>query len=672
MNAETPTSALAGNIPVREFLRAFPFYLAWNAQNRIVEVGPSLRKVCPCVEPAQNLTDALRLVRPHGELSASFFNDHRDQLFVLEDRTNQRLLRGGYLPLEQLGLGVFLGTPWMTSPDQIAAHGLALGDFAVHDQTLDLLLLLQTQQTAANDLRQLNAKLVAKREQLIEQEARARKLALVASSTDNAVILTDGEMRFEWVNEAFTRMTGWSALDVRQEKLWDFLIHSAAEPISFSDAENLLNKGLIFHKELPQFRRDGSCYWLSIEVQRLRDDAREVASLMAIGRDVTEKKQAEKRLRRREMEARRQRDEAHRQRDELEWIYNNAPIGLCYLDKDLRYRRVNRYLAEINGVGVEEHIGRSVGEVVPSFATRIEREARNVIRTRRPARYEDVTYISSAEHSRRYFNESWCPAFDEKGEVSGMTLLVEEVTDQRRLLLLGEADQRKNAFLATLAHELRNPLAPIKSALQLVQMSDADDLMRDENLAALRIAERQVDHLVRLVDDLLEVARITHGKIRLKKENIDLLDVLPQALDLVRPLLLKQGHQLTYEAPTPPLPVSGDSVRLVQVFANLLENAIKYTPPGGVISLSVAIEGAEAIVRVKDNGRGIPPEKLASIWDLFAQVEYGTREARGGIGIGLALARTITELHNGRVGATSLGIGMGSEFFVGIPLAVAS
>ncbi len=670
MSVETPNSALAGNVPLREFLRAFPFYLAWDAKDRIIEVGPSLRKVCPSVEPGKSLNDSLRLIRPHGQLSASFFRDHEDQLFILEDRANKRLLRGGHLSLEQLGVGVFLGTPWMTRPDQIAAYGLSLGDFAVHDQTLDLLLLLQTQQTAANDLRQLNLRLVAKREQLIEQEARARKLALVASSTDNAVILTDAEMRFEWVNEAFERMTGWSADEVRQKTLWNFLSESVSAPISFDDAENWLNQGLIFQKELLQVRPDGSSYWLSLEVQRLRDDAREVATLMATGRDVTEKKQAEERLRAREIEARRQRDEARRQRDELEWIYNNAPIGLCYLDKDLRYRRVNRYLAKINGLPVEAHIGRSVRDVFPSIADRVEQEALNVIRTRSPARYEDITHMASTDVGRRYFNESWCPALDDKGEVTGMTLLVEEITDQRRLHLLREADRRKNEFLATLAHELRNPLAPIKSALQLVQMSDGDDpAIRRENLAALRIAERQVDHLVRLVDDLLEVARITHGKIKLKKEELDLLDILPQALDLVQPLLSKQGHQLTYEAPTTPLPVSGDNVRLVQVFANLLENAVKYTPPGGALVISAAAEGAEAVVRVKDNGRGIPPEKLASIWDLFSQVEYGTRESRGGIGIGLALTRTIIELHDGRVGASSPGIGRGSEFWVSLPLA---
>lgn len=670
MSVPAPPSTLVGELPGGEFLRAFPFYIAWNGEGVLVEVGPSLRKICPAAQPGARLDAVFRLVRPRGAFSPEFFADHADQLFVIEDRQNFRLLRGGFLSIPKGDLGVLLATPWLTHPEQLSAYGLTLSDFSVHDQTLDLLHLIQTQQMAANDLRQLNAKLIEKRALLIEQEARARKLALVASSTDNAVILTDAEMRFEWVNDAFTRMTGWASEDVHRRCLWDFLADDAPEPIDRDEADACLRDGKVFRAERLQRRRGGNPYWLSIEVQRLPEDARQVASLMVIGRDVTERKLGEEALRQSEMEARTQRDEARRQRDELEWIYNTAHIGICFLDRDLRFRRVNRWLAEINGVPVEDHIGKRVRDIVPAVAARVEEEARNVIRTRRPARYEDVTGETPSQPAAiRYFNESWYPAFDDRGDVAGLTLLVEEITDQRRVRVLKEADRRKNEFLATLAHELRNPLAPIKTALQLVQMADADDpATRDENRAALRIAERQVDHLVRLVDDLLEVARITHGKIELRKEPTDLSTILPQAVDLVRPQLEKKGHRLIYDAHPAVLPIFGDKVRLVQVFANLLDNAIKYTPGGGAIRLIASAEGAEAIVRLIDNGQGIPAEKLASIWDLFAQVEYGPPQANGGIGIGLALARNLVELHGGHVSAKSRGIGMGSEFLVALPL----
>lgn len=668
MTAPATDATVLAHIPAEAFLQAFPFYFAWDADGVIVETGPSLKKVCPDVAPGRRLKDAFRLIRPRGELSPAFFREKADQLFIVEDKSNNRLLRGGYLALPGFHVGVMLGTPWVTHPDQLASFGLTIDNFAVHDQTLDLLLLVQTQQTAANDLRQLNATLIEKRARLLEQEGRLRKLALVASSTDNAVILTDADMRFEWVNEAFSRMTGWPAEDVHHKRLWDFISATSADSIPLQRLMDCLQAGRVFRAELSQRRRDGSPYWLSIEAQHI-EDAGDVGTVMVIGRDVTERKRAEDALRRSELKTRKQRDEARRQSDELEWIYNNAPVGLCFLDRHLRYRRVNRWIADVNGSPIEDHIGRSFRDILPALAPQLEEIAESVLRTRRPARFEGRAVETPALPGvTRYFNESWHPVFDINGEISGLTLLVEEITDQRRVRALAEADRRKNEFLATLAHELRNPLAPIKGALQLLQMRGIGEMAAEDNLAALRIAERQVDHLVRLVDDLLEVARITHGKIDLRIEEVDLLAILPQAVDLVRPHLEKKEHRLVYDAPSAPLKIRGDGVRLVQVFANLLDNAIKYTPDAGAIRLAARHEDGRAIVTVTDNGQGIPPDKLSSIFDLFSQVEYGPREARSGIGIGLALARNMIELHGGRVQATSEGVGRGSEFEVSIPL----
>jgi PAS domain S-box-containing protein len=661
-------ATVVAHIPTDAFLRAFPFYLAWNDAGVIVETGPSLAKVCPEVTKGRRLTEALRLIRPRGELSPAFFRDNPDQLFIVEDPTNSRLLRGSYLALPGQDGGVLLGTPWITHPDQLSSYGLTIDDFAVHDQTLDLLLLLQTQQTSANDLKQLNAALVEKRARLIEQEASLRKLALVASATDNAVLLTDGEMRIEWINAAFSRMAGWTAKDVQQKRLWEFLAENAVHEFPLQAILECLEAGDVFRGELSQRRRDGTPFWMAIEAQRF-DEARDSALVMIIGRDITARKRAEDALRQSELEARTQRDEARRQRDELEWIYNNASVGLCFFDRNLRYKRVNRWIAELNGRTIEDHIGRSVREIAPAFAPHLEEGARSVIRSRRPARYEgNAAETPSQPGVTRYFNESWHPVFDVDGAVSGLTLLVEEITDQRRVRALADADRRKNEFLATLAHELRNPLAPIKGALQLLQMTVGEKGAEEDNRKALRIAERQADHLVRLVDDLLEVARITHGKIELRMEEIDLLSILPQAIDLVRPHLEAKGHRLVYDAPTAPLAIRGDRVRLVQVFANLLDNAIKYTPPTGDIRLSARRDCDGAVVTVSDNGQGIPREKLASIFDLFSQVEYGPRETRSGIGIGLALARSMIELHGGRIGASSEGVGRGSEFTVAMPL----
>jgi signal transduction histidine kinase/CheY-like chemotaxis protein len=233
---------------------------------------------------------------------------------------------------------------------------------------------------------------------------------------------------------------------------------------------------------------------------------------------------------------------------------------------------------------------------------------------------------------------------------------------------LQAADRRKTEFLATLAHELRNPLAPIRTALTLLQ-----DHRRDAQSAArqLDLMRRQVDHMVRLVDDLMEMSRITRGKVRLQRVPVPLDMVIDDAVELSRPLVEAAGHVLVVERSGEPLVVDGDSVRLTQVFSNLLNNAAKYTPGGGRLRLSTAREGPEAVVRVTDSGAGIAPEMLDSIFDMFVQVSGTDRAAQGGLGIGLTLVKSLVELHGGRVEAASAGLERGATFTVRLPLAAA-
>ena len=227
---------------------------------------------------------------------------------------------------------------------------------------------------------------------------------------------------------------------------------------------------------------------------------------------------------------------------------------------------------------------------------------------------------------------------------------------------LREADRRKDEFLATLAHELRNPLAPIHSALQLLRIADKDEEVARQ---ARQIMERQIGHLVRLVDDLMEVSRISRGKIELQKEPTDLAEVIGSAVETSRPLIEGARHRLRIELPREALQVHADSVRLAQVLANLLNNAAKYTPEGGDIVLSVSREGGQALVSVRDNGLGLTPELLEKVFDMFAQGL--PQRTQGGLGIGLALARMLVQMHGGSIEARSAGPGQGSEFLVRLP-----
>ncbi len=230
---------------------------------------------------------------------------------------------------------------------------------------------------------------------------------------------------------------------------------------------------------------------------------------------------------------------------------------------------------------------------------------------------------------------------------------------------LCERDRRKDEFLAMLAHELRNPLAPIRNAVQILDLAGGKDV---HVVAARDLIGRQVTHLVRLVDDLLDVSRITRGKINLVKEPIEIARVVAVAVESCRPIIDERRHTLEVVMPPTPVLVEADLTRLAQVILNLLNNAAKYTDEGGRIRLGVTVEANQVIISVRDNGTGISPETLPTIFDLFTQVDRTLDRSQGGLGLGLTLVRRLTEMHGGRVEAHSPGPGKGSEFIVRLPL----
>jgi signal transduction histidine kinase len=231
---------------------------------------------------------------------------------------------------------------------------------------------------------------------------------------------------------------------------------------------------------------------------------------------------------------------------------------------------------------------------------------------------------------------------------------------------LEEADRRKDEFLATLAHELRNPLAPLRHGLDILRRSpDSADAVEIREMM-----DRQLIHLLRLIDDLLDVSRVSQGKIELRKERILAADVVRSALESSRPLIDSAGHSLTLDVPVEPIWLEADLTRLAQVVGNLLNNAAKYTPDGGHIGLSLRTDENDAVIAVSDNGLGIPADMQSEVFQLFAQVENQTDRAKGGLGIGLALVKQLVAMHDGSVSAESAGAGQGSVFTVRIPLAV--
>jgi signal transduction histidine kinase len=244
-----------------------------------------------------------------------------------------------------------------------------------------------------------------------------------------------------------------------------------------------------------------------------------------------------------------------------------------------------------------------------------------------------------------------------------------EIELKAKVELLAEVDRRKDEFLAMLGHELRNPLAPVSAALEVMRLR-ANDPQRVGN--AREVVERQIAHMTRLVDDLLDVSRITRGQIELREESVALTALIERAVEVARPLIDERGHRLSLDVPDGPVVFRGDRSRLEQVLANLVSNAAKYTDVGGRIWLSAAVDRASVVISVRDNGEGLPPELRDRVFDLFVQGP-GTRSmARGGLGLGLTLVRQLVQLHGGTVDVRSEGPGKGSEFVVRLPYVAAS
>ncbi len=325
---------------------------------------------------------------------------------------------------------------------------------------------------------------------------------------------------------------------------------------------------------------------------------------------------------------------------------------------DYRFLEANPAFAEQSGIN--DVVGRTLREIFTSEPEGWIRTIDQVATTGDSIR--DEYELASEGQVLEFY------AFRPGGDLADrVAVIFKDVTERRAAeQALRENDRRKDEFLATLAHELRNPLAPISNSLQILRICFGEDPTVNE---VCEIMDRQLSHMVRLVDDLMEVSRITRGSIELRKQPTQLASILRGALELSRPLVESMGHELAVAIPTASIPVMADPVRLGQVFSNLLNNAAKYTDRGGQIRLGLRKETELVIITVSDTGIGLPKTMLSSVFDMFTQVDRTSGRSGGGLGIGLTLAKRLVEMHGGTISARSEGLGMGSEFIVTLPVA---
>ncbi|HET8874798.1 MAG TPA: PAS domain S-box protein [Casimicrobiaceae bacterium] len=629
-----------------------------SVESLLVEGWPDAGRFTATLEPlvAAAARRGSRVVI-FGEMVALLWNDGRhDAAVQLEQLWNELAQRYAFslfcaYPIAQMQSG-----PWPAMHAVCAAHSNTIPThatrYADEEKRLSELCDLQRQARALEHeigQRRATENLLASRE---------RELADILENAAQAIHSVGPDGVILWANQCELDMLGYAASEYVGHPIADFYVDASVA----ARILRRLGAGESLRDEPVQMRhRNGSVRDVLV-TSNVRFEHGAFAQTRCFSRDVTEQRCVERALRESE-------EHAQHTRSLLASIVESSDDAIISKSLDGRITSWNASARRVFGYTAEEAVGKPITMIIPPEH---QHEERLILeRLGRGERIEHFETVRVAKDGRRIdVSLTISPVRDQRGRVVGASKVARDVSERKRMEeRLRDADRRKDEFIAMLGHELRNPLAPIRNVAALLRRTTAGDSASAELCLML---ERQVQQMTRLLDDLLDVNRITRGNIRFQRELLDLATVVQHAVEASGPIIDRRGHRLHVDLPAEPLRVNGDAARLVQMLTNLLNNAAKYTPDGGRIELAVARRDASLELRVKDNGVGIALEMLPRVFDLFVQADRSGGDVQEGLGLGLTLVRVIAEHHGGVVEAVSAGPGRGSEFIVRLPDAEAS
>jgi PAS domain S-box-containing protein len=492
-----------------------------------------------------------------------------------------------------------------------------------------------------------------KRERIKGLESSERLFRSLADSIPQLCWMADPDGHVFWYNRGWYEYTG-KTLEETEGWGWQSVHDTDLLPGIMERWERSISEVVPFDMVLPLRGTDGPFRQFLTRALPVMDETGNVTRWFGTNTDVTVAKEAEEALTRREQE--------------LRSLADNSPDILARFDRGLRHVFVNAAAEKYTGIGASEFLGKTNRELrMPvELCDTLDAAINTVFLTGRAVSRE---FSFESAQGLRHFKASLNPEKAASGAVDHVLAVAHDRTAEKDAQdALRVADRRKDEFLATLAHELRNPLATLRTGLDVLRLAKGPEIALRTQL----MMERQLGQTVRLIDDLMEVSRITTGKVVLRLARIELRGVIDAAVEAVRPQLDARAHVLALDLFPEPIWLQADAARICQIVTNLLDNALKYSPAGSKVGLSTHREGSEVLITVSDSGAGIHQDMLTRVFDMFAQVERTLDRAQGGLGIGLALVKRLTERHGGTVIAESSGLGTGSIFRVRLPILVKS